>query len=293
MIRNHRTWLASLVVLLVMSRCAEAGDNKTLEALRQGVIEAESGEEAGVAYEKLFVHAGRKGMRRLMSDNNTGIALQAAWEIYKKDIQRPKPIVGRSDRVIDKKSVDEFLGFYSKRTGATIPKWWRNTIRVADVIPNAHCVFFDREQPKEAKTTVEVQAANVLITVGNQRLVISRAVNPVEYERLATRYLTALYGAEQSFVAHNLTSYPYSFFCIDSPTGKVRWSQDVWAVRRGFSSGLLPEHHASFQLHDDMVIIYGAETHGMYVEAFDRATGECRYRFCSCYWFHFSEKWGW
>jgi hypothetical protein len=38
--------------------------------------------------------------------------------------------------------------------------------------------------------------------------------------------------------------------------------------------------------------VYGCDSHGMYAEGFDAKTGKCRFRFCTCYWFNFSEAWG-
>ena len=39
------------------------------------------------------------------------------------------------------------------------------------------------------------------------------------------------------------------------------------------------------------VLVFGGESHGMYLEAFDEKTGKCLYRFCTCYRFNFSESW--
>jgi hypothetical protein len=38
--------------------------------------------------------------------------------------------------------------------------------------------------------------------------------------------------------------------------------------------------------------VFGMESHGAYIEAFDAGTGKVRFRFCTCYWSEHSETWG-
>ena len=72
--------------------------------------------------------------------------------------------------------------------------------------------------------------------------------------------------------------------------GKPTWKAEVWAADRDFLGGL-GYHWVEVKEKDGTVFVFGAESHGMYAEAFDLATGKCKFRFCSCYWFTFSEKW--
>jgi hypothetical protein len=57
------------------------------------------------------------------------------------------------------------------------------------------------------------------------------------------------------------------------------------------SLGGVAKHVIDIRYQDKIVYVFGAESHGMYVEAFDAGSGECIYRFCTCYWFAFSERW--
>ena len=79
---------------------------------------------------------------------------------------------------------------------------------------------------------------------------------------------------------------------MDSKTGKKQWTRTAWAARRGAASG--PEGGSQIEIrrHGDTVIVYGCESHGMYAEGFEARTGKCQFRFCTCYWFNFSEAWG-
>jgi hypothetical protein len=73
--------------------------------------------------------------------------------------------------------------------------------------------------------------------------------------------------------------------------GKPAWKADVWSAGRTILAGR-SYHKVELRQKGDTVYLFGAESHGMYVEAFDVATGKCRFRFCTCYWFNNSERWG-
>jgi hypothetical protein len=72
--------------------------------------------------------------------------------------------------------------------------------------------------------------------------------------------------------------------------GKPSWERNVWAAGRQVLRGQ-GYHWVELAEKDGTVYVFGAESHGMYLEAFDLATGKCRFRFRSCYWFNFSETW--
>ena len=64
----------------------------------------------------------------------------------------------------------------------------------------------------------------------------------------------------------------------------------MWAAGRTALAGY-GVHRVELAGKDGSVFVFGTESHGMYLEAFDLATGKCQFRFCSCYWFTFSETW--
>jgi hypothetical protein len=67
----------------------------------------------------------------------------------------------------------------------------------------------------------------------------------------------------------------------------------VWGPgrRTGIVSGF-HDHWAEVVGLGDTVYVFGAESRGVYLEAFEAATGKARFRFCTGYWFHWSEAWG-
>jgi hypothetical protein len=91
----------------------------------------------------------------------------------------------------------------------------------------------------------------------------------------------------------NLGGFPFNMAGFEGKGGKPSWEADIWAAgRRLFvGAGGFVNHCVELIYKDGSVFVFGAESHGMYMESFDIATGKCKFRFCTCYWFNFSEKW--
>src|SRR6202035_5410748 len=79
----------------------------------------------------LFRKVGQMSLKDLMEDSNTGIALQGAWEYYKKRTKRPEPIRNRSEFIYEKAELGKFAAALKGRTNAPIPDWWGE--RITDV----------------------------------------------------------------------------------------------------------------------------------------------------------------
>jgi hypothetical protein len=254
---------------------------------------AENSQSAAEAFEELFTWVGREGLNELTEDENTSIALQAAWETHKKAVKRDPPIRHRTEWGFDEKAIREFLGVLAKRIEAEPPDWWQATLVKGDVFPERHHAFIGLAERLPTRPEIIVQKDEVLVTTGRQSIRIARA----SYERAMSvpdvrTASAALWGAKQSFFACPTDrGYPFNAVCVDSKTGKQRWTASVWAARRGFSSGPPGRHLVEIRREGDTVIVYGCESHGMYAEGFDVETGKCRFRFCTCYWFNFSEAW--
>lgn len=297
--------LVCVAPLLLAALFAEGGSgdskkNEKIWALREAILQAQVGESdnsetASEAYKELFTYLGRDGVKKLTNDEETSIALQAAWETLKKTVKRNPPIRGRTDFVFDKKSTQEFLEFFSKRVKADPPDWWRAALVKGDVFPEGHHAFMDLGEELPMRPKVDVKKDEVIITAGKQSVKISVTA----YDEVANEVATlgtapvALWGEEQSFVARpGFRAYPFNVVSANSKTGKKVWMTSVWAARRGFSSGEAEGYPIEIRRERDTVIVYGCECHGAYAEGFDAKTGKCQFRFCTCYWFNFSEAWG-
>lgn len=270
-----------------------------MKALRKEVLkdlyadEDKSDAVAG-AYKKLFTHVGLAGLPKLAKDEDTSISLQAAWEVHKKAVKRDPPIRNRTDWVFDRKPMEKFLKVVGKRLKMEPPAWWGATLLEGEVFPGQHHAFITDAGPQPPTATLKVEKGEVVITAGKQSVRMPKA----DFEKDADELdigtdPVALLGAEQSFIARPVfRGYPFKVIGVDSKTGKRLWTATVWAARRGSSSGPSGVNPVEIRRHGDMVIVYGCESHGMYAEGFDSKTGKCQFRFCTCYWFNFSEGWG-
>ncbi|CAN5332434.1 hypothetical protein BH10PLA2_BH10PLA2_23320 [soil metagenome] len=77
-------------------------------------------------------------------------------------------------------------------------------------------------------------------------------------------------GRSYAIVAHNRI------------TSKLLWSGKVWAVCRETLAGL-GSHQIELVTSKDVLVVFGAESHGLYVEAFELKNGKPVIRFCTHY----------
>src|SRR5262249_49375902 len=130
-----------LACLGVIDGAFVADSNEAPKALREQVLKASSRTEKAEAYQKLFEKTGRAGFADLTKDEDTGIALQAAWESHRKAIKRPKHITLRPDDIYDPAEFEKFLTFLKDRTKAPVPDWWAEAIVSVDLFPGEHHAF--------------------------------------------------------------------------------------------------------------------------------------------------------
>src|SRR4051812_26794301 len=130
-----RHYLYSGCLILGGLALAQASHHKVL---RDRALNADCGSVAGNAYQAYFQHLGLAGLRDRLSDIDTGIALQAAWEVHKKPIKREPPIARRTDHVYDRAELDKFLAFVKDRIKAPVPDWWAEAIVDVDLFPGQH-----------------------------------------------------------------------------------------------------------------------------------------------------------
>ena len=151
-------------LLLVAFVPAAARDDKEAErikSLRKDVLkdlfaDEDNSEAVAGAYKKFFTHVGLAGLTKLADDDDTSIALQAAWELYRKPVKRDPLIRSRTDWVFDKKPIEEFLKFASKRLKSEPPAWWGATLLKGEVFPEEHHAF-DIEGPLPTAATLKLE----------------------------------------------------------------------------------------------------------------------------------------
>ena len=120
-LRFHDTALITLAVTVIVVPTGCVAEDGTANSLRASIVKAQFGpadnsDEVAETYKKLYGHVGARGVRELTNDEDTSIALQAAWETHKTVVARNPPVAGKSPWVFDKKSVDSFLAIFAERT---------------------------------------------------------------------------------------------------------------------------------------------------------------------------------
>ncbi len=269
---------------------------------REGVLKATTPEDLEKAYKKLFRAVGRMGFAELKKDTDLGIALQAAWESHKKIVRNSKLEPARADDVYDPDELRTFVKFLKERSKAPVPVWWAKDLVYAEVIPGESHSFPEETWPdfKEGKAGGLVPEGADLIdkgdtliyTVGKQTIEFSRDTFGLKRDISRLAAFTGAGGEKWAAIAtySPLGGAPFTVAGFKSQGGKPICKAKVWAVNRKHLIGTLP-HRAELVIADDTVFIFGQETCGMYLEAFEAATGKCRFRFCTSYWGNFSEKW--
>lgn len=192
----------------------------------------------------------------------------------------------------------KFIVFFEGLTKTKAPTWWSRGIADVDVFANEHHAFISQGKlkwPLQSVTPsgkdglrVEEKKALLQCTSGNRSLEIEKSVFDSIYSGSYVGWL----GKDRSVVASYWDGSGFSYQIAGFKDGnrKQEWKTDVWAAGRS-SLGGNGFHHVELQENEGIVIIYGIESHGAYAEAFDIATGKASFRFCTCYWFNFSEAW--
>lgn len=99
-----------------------------------------------------------------------------------------------------------------------------------------------------------------------------------------------VYSDGEIIVDPSASGFSYSIRRTDMNRNRTVWSSSVWAVNRTALAGV-GAHQVELVISDERVFVFGAESHGAYLEAFDLSDGRPLVRFCTCYWFNFSESW--
>jgi hypothetical protein len=155
----------------------------------------------------------------------------------------------------DKKKTNEFITRFKDRLKITPPRWWQELLMGVDVRPTHHCFW-----------GVDGSKLRANSRLSNERLDV--VTDPRD------------------------AGFGYPVEVTDRKTKKVLWKGHVWAAGRivllGAGRG---NHQIELVVSDGRLFVFGAEDCGAYAEAFNLEDGKPLVRFCTCYWFNFSEKW--
>ncbi|MFO0936328.1 MAG: hypothetical protein U0798_07445 [Gemmataceae bacterium] len=299
---RSQSYLPALVIVNVLAAGLQSARADEPSVLREKVLKASTRDDKGAAYKAFLGATTREELTALTKDKDNGIALQAAWEMHTKLVKRTKPLLARSDDIYDPDRLAKFVAFLKERTKAPVPNWWAQAVTNVDVFPKRHHAFH-RPSQKDTPNLVESKAGayvldgcgldrvgdDLVYTTGDRTLRFPKATFDSVFR---TFYLGALREKRSAIaVPSNISGYSYRVAGFEGNGGKATWTAEVWASGR---DGLLVNGFHTVEMAEKAGVVYlfGVESHGAYAEAFDFATGECRWRFCSAYWWNWSEVWG-
>jgi hypothetical protein len=271
--------------------------------LRKRVLMAKAVNELSEAYQDYFTYFGLAGLRDRLNDEDTGIALQAAWEVHKKAATRAVPDPYRVDDVYDRAELESFVAFLKDRTRAPLPEWWAEAVVDVDLFPGQHHAFISR--PRSAVPKLRTSRAGCLVPQGAELeldgdvLVYTFGDRALRFHKKTCGYfvddcvLLGLIDGVRSVIAvcSSEAGFPGTLFGFEGNGGKPTWTSPIWAAGRRILMGR-GSHQVELRKTGGVVYVFGVDSHGAYLEAFNITTGECALRFCTCYWFNHSEAWG-
>jgi hypothetical protein len=149
--------------------------------------------------------------------------------------------------------VGKFVEFFKRNLRVEPPRWWSDLLAGVQVGAQAHAV------PGVASGQL----------AANSRLVAGRLEIRASPEH---------------------AGFWFKLRAIDPKENRLAWSAEVWAAGRTMLAGV-GVHQIEMLVSEGRLFVFGAESHGIYAECFRLMDGKPLVRFCSCYWFNFSERW--
>lgn len=268
-------------------------------------------ERRAFEYRRLFEKVGRAGLPELTKSEDTGLALQASWELHKRLVKR-SDVPGAKlhdffpSDTYDPNEVRKFVAFLKERTKAPVPDWWAKNVSDLSVKKgdfHAHAGV-DEERKDFVAVGDEDRKWYVkkgsTLTCSDDRCVYKSGSVTINLQRPRTPWdlfvgntFVDVRGEQVTCVGVYSATYAsgYDMGGFDTKNGKLLWTAKIWALWRGAHSGPSACHRVELTANADTVFVFGEEIGGLYLEAFDLKTGACRFRFCTTYWGDYSESW--
>jgi hypothetical protein len=194
--------------------------------------------------------------------------------------------------------IHRFLGFLEGRAAVRVPEWWASTLTSCRVIAGSNVVYPESREYEYVRSAIGLDVGgNATLERSGTGVVIKQKQNRVEvparlFDRLVqdaeaygTDRISVLVRPDRCYVAiHPTEGGSFRLTAIDVKSREVIWNAAVWGVNRKKLGGQA-YHNVAIEEQGRRVLVFGGESHGMFVEGFDAGNGKVLFRFCTCLWF--------
>ena len=255
-------------------------------------------------YKKLFESIGPNGVSALQSHRHTGIAIQAAWE--ETAMTAPPADRPSSPSSPDSEKLAWFLSFVEGRARVTAPEWWKESVRGAKVnrvyrvgsaawpkAPLYHHfsmidgkpisnIIADQDSESWRNEASAPLDTRLLRRDGSITIEIGSDVATVPDLFFDCGRISCLLTKTACYLApHHHAGDSFELFSVDRATGELSWKSNVVATNWGSLTSGKHDMWVTITEQDHRLVVFGASTTGVFVEAFRPDDGGNLFRFSS------------
>jgi hypothetical protein len=308
---DRRKAIAVTVVVIAVTGCGNEGARTSANRgfqidANQSVdvfVHGQNRDEIMQATATSFREASADRLSQLTKHDDRGTALRAAWE----QATRRRVKTGDSWH-IEATGVERFLGFAEGRLHVCLPDWWQRRILSVRIDDAGRTDFLRGEDAIYQKSdlgrfycgrdlTVKRYRARVRLASGvaSESIPYDRFLKLVESATVIgpSDGLAASFSTDRWFLAiHSIVCGPYRLVCLQRKTGRVLWTQDVWAGGCPYPmlSGMDSYDYLGWQFHwvgivhkAQELFVFGIGAGAAYVEGFETSDGRTLFRFSTSF----------
>jgi hypothetical protein len=241
--------------------------------------EANSPEELARQIAELLPSAPAEELDRLVSAPDCSTALAAAWERVRRTMPEadPQEIVAPH-----RQAVSRFLGVLETRLGVPLTKAWEETFKSVQAHSRQLPWFSYPQHPATrfgGLVAPKREGDKWIVAWGSVKVQL-----PAEDGLGLHDHASMMVEGGIAYVAlYGWPPSPYRLLAVEQATGKIMWSEKVWAAGDLLNYEGQGWHFAEISIADERLVVFGISDGSAYVEVLDKKTGKNRCRFSTMY----------
>lgn len=271
------------------------------------LLKAADDKQRREAVAEAIVKASDEKLRELEAHPHTSVALHAAWEKVRRTFQiNPSTAVNGAKPVkIDRKALQQFIGFVEGRVRAQLPDWWETRLANSYVQPDdtGRLWFKDKKKLvpywKDENNIYKpgfVSAESLPdgdIELSNWRVHKPYCLIPARFWEAAKQrpfdpeigvHLTTWWDDDRCvFGFHESIPNGFTLHGTDRKSTEVLWSAEVFSYFQEKATDSSHIHWVALREGGGTLYVFGTGGDLVYIEAFSMKDGENLFRFCTDY----------